>query len=252
MICGPWCALNSSRMTRMLEPTSSHITPTLLIRDISLTPSMLIVVVMQTRIPPSSSAFCAPCLVRYVPGVGRRAEELELVVTWGRHDLPVDRDGGDRHDRADDVDPAGHPRREAARDLLGPLVHRAGDRVLAGHLHEAQRDQDLPEDHHRPRPPHARPGVQVAEPEQRGDAGQDRDVAEARRECGEASQRTIQLLLVAEARELVAVRRDTARLRSLSYSCHRSTSPVRATPRDHRTHHGFCPRLGPERTLESN
>ena len=64
MICGPWCALNRSRMTRMVEPISSQITPTLLMRDISLTPSMLMIVVMMTRIPPSTSAFWAPALVR--------------------------------------------------------------------------------------------------------------------------------------------------------------------------------------------
>ena len=57
MICGPWCALNSNRITRIVEPINSHVTPMLLIRDISLTPSMLIVVVIATRIAPSSSAF---------------------------------------------------------------------------------------------------------------------------------------------------------------------------------------------------
>ena len=33
----------------MVEPTSSHVTPTLFIRDISLTPSMLIVVVIDDQ-----------------------------------------------------------------------------------------------------------------------------------------------------------------------------------------------------------
>ena len=178
-----------------------------------------------------------PVLGQVRARVGRRSEELELGRDLRQDDLPVDRNGGDRDDRADDVDPAGHPRREAARDLLGPLVHRAGDRVLAGHLHEAQRDQDLPEDHDRPRPPHARPGVQVAEPVQRGDAGQDRDVAEAGRERREAPQRAVQFLLVSEACELVGIRRPTARIWSL-YGCHRSTSPDRAgaaRPIEHNT-----------------
>ena len=215
-------------MISSVEPTSSAATPTLLIRAISLTPSMLIVVVITTRIAPSSSAFCAPRLVRNVPGVGGAAEELEVRGDLRQHDLPVDGHGGDRHDRADDVDPAGHPRRVAAGDLLGPLVDRARYRILRGHLHEAQRDQDLAADDDRPRPPHAGTRVQVAEAEQRGDAGQDRDVAEPGRERGEAPQRPVELLLVTEAGKLAAVRgRFSRRL----YGCHRSTSPVRASAR---------------------
>ena len=181
-------------------------------------------------------------------GVGRRSEELELGRDLGQHDLPVDRDGGDRDDRADDVDPAGHPRRVAARDLLGPLIDRAGDRVLARHLHEAQRDQDLAEDDDRPRPPHARAGVEVAEPEQRGDAGEDRDVAEPRRERREAAQRTIQLLLVAEARKLAAVVRRRG-LRRLN-GCHQSTSPVARRRAACTKYHGHVRGLGVEPSLE--
>jgi hypothetical protein len=78
---------------------------------------MLIVVVMATRIAPSRSAFCA-ALGQVRTGVGGAAEELELRRNLRQHDLPVDRHGGDRHDRADDVDPAGHPRREPGRELL--------------------------------------------------------------------------------------------------------------------------------------
>ena len=54
-----------------------------MIRDISLTPSMLIVVVIATRIAPSSSAFWAPCLVRYVPASADVPKNWSLVVTWG-------------------------------------------------------------------------------------------------------------------------------------------------------------------------
>ena len=67
MTDGGWCRWNSSRMISSVEPTSSAATPMLLIRAISLTPSMLIVVVITTRIAPSNSAFCAPRLVRNVP-----------------------------------------------------------------------------------------------------------------------------------------------------------------------------------------
>ena len=41
----------------MEDPISSAITPKLLIRDMILTPSMLMIVVITMRIPPRSSAF---------------------------------------------------------------------------------------------------------------------------------------------------------------------------------------------------
>ena len=47
-------------MISSVEPISSAATPMLLMRAISLTPSMLIVVVITTRIAPSNSAFRAP------------------------------------------------------------------------------------------------------------------------------------------------------------------------------------------------
>ncbi len=155
---------------------------------------------------PEQQRVLRPSLGAGEAGVGRAAENLELGRDLGQHDLPVDRHGGDRHDRPDDVDPPRHPRRVAGRDLLGPLIDRTGDRILRRHLHEAQGDQDLANDDHRPRPPHARTGVEIAEPEQRRDAGQDRDVAEAGREGREAAQRAVELLLVAEACELIDCR----------------------------------------------
>ena len=140
------------------------------------------------------------------PRVGLVAEDLE-----GRRDLRQDhlpRDGHrrHRHDRADDHDPARHPRREVAADALGPLIHGAGQRILARELREAQRDGHLPDEDDRPGPPHRRSAEGEPEGEQLEDAGQDRDVAEARRERREAPQRPIEFLLVAEARKLVAVR----------------------------------------------
>ncbi len=77
MTDGGWCRWNSSRMISSVEPTSSAATPMLLIRAISLTPSMLIVVVITTRIAPSNSAFCAPRLRQKRAGVGGAAEELQ-------------------------------------------------------------------------------------------------------------------------------------------------------------------------------
>ena len=83
MTDGGWCRWNSSRMISSVEPTSSAATPMLLMRAISLTPSMLIVVVITTRIAPSSSAFCAPPLVRYVPASAELPRNCNLVVIWG-------------------------------------------------------------------------------------------------------------------------------------------------------------------------
>ena len=68
---------------RSVAPISSQITPTLLIRDISLTPSMLMIVVMQIRMPPSSSAFCAPPLVIVAPASAEVPKNWSLVVTAG-------------------------------------------------------------------------------------------------------------------------------------------------------------------------
>ena len=226
MIGGPWCRWNSSRMTSMVEPISSARHADVVDPRHQLDAEHVDRRRDRDQDRPEQQRVLRPALGQVRAGVGRGAEELELGRDLGQDDLPVDRNGGDRDDRADDVDPAGHPRREAARDLLGPLIHGPGDRVLAGHLHEAQRDQDLTEDHDRPRPPHARAGVEVAEAVQRGDAGQDRDVAEAGRERGEAPQRAVEFLLVSEARELGTVR-SPARLWSF-YGCHQSTSPVRA------------------------
>ena len=70
-------------MISSVEPISSAATPTLLMRDISLTPSMLIVVVIATRIAPSSSAFWAPPLVRNVPASALEPKNWNFVVICG-------------------------------------------------------------------------------------------------------------------------------------------------------------------------
>ena len=57
---GPRWKWKISRMTRIVEPISSTITPKLLIRAMILTPSMLMIVAKTTRIAPRMSAFLAP------------------------------------------------------------------------------------------------------------------------------------------------------------------------------------------------
>ena len=93
----------------------------LLIRAISLTRSMLMIVVMTIRLPPRISAFWAPPLVLVSPASADLPGNLKMSADLGQHDLPVDGYGGDRHDRTDDVDPAGHARSERARTLRPPL-----------------------------------------------------------------------------------------------------------------------------------
>src|SRR3954453_15874231 len=126
---------------------------------------------------------------RVQAGVGVGSGDLER-----RRDLRKDHLIGDRHrfhrdDRSDDQQPAGHPGREGLGRLLRPLVDRAGERVLAGELGEAQRDEELAEEDDRPRPPERGTGGQEGEPEELEDAGQDRDVAEAGGEAREAPER---------------------------------------------------------------
>ena len=137
--------------------------------------------------------------------VGLGAEDLEAGRHLRQHDLPGDRDGGDRDDRPDDVDPAGHPGGEITGHSLGPLVHGSGERVLPRELGEVQRDEHLAGEDDQPGPPHRRTCEPEAEREQLNHAGQDRDVAEARGERGEIAQRAVELLLVAESGKLARI-----------------------------------------------
>ena len=61
---GPRLKWTASRTISSVAPMSSRMTPTLLIRAISLTPIMFTIVVKTTRIAPSRIAFCAPPVVR--------------------------------------------------------------------------------------------------------------------------------------------------------------------------------------------
>jgi hypothetical protein len=87
MTAGPRRMCTASKMISSDTPTSSAATPKLLIRAITLTPTMLIMVVNMTSTAASSSAFLAP------PGVDTRpmsallpmisnAEEICGATTW--------------------------------------------------------------------------------------------------------------------------------------------------------------------------
>ncbi len=60
MTLGPRLMWNASRMISSAQPMSSAATPTLLIRDISLTPIMFTTVVKITRPVARMTAFFAP------------------------------------------------------------------------------------------------------------------------------------------------------------------------------------------------
>ena len=81
---GPRVALTSRRITRIDAPISSAITPKLLIRAMTLTPSMFTTVPNTTRIAPSSSAFWAPPFVTYVPASAFEPTNWKNVETCGR------------------------------------------------------------------------------------------------------------------------------------------------------------------------
>ena len=117
-----------------------------------------------------------------------------------------DRDGrdhrGDGQDAGEQVDPAGEPRVRPAGQVLGPLEHRPRHRVVAGHLGEVERDQELARRHHRPGPDEHPADRGQAQREQGEDAGRGRDVAEGDRERAAQPERALQLLLVAELGEV--------------------------------------------------
>ena len=196
----------ASRMISSVTPTSSAATPKLLIRAIVLTPTMLMTVVNTTRPAASSKRVLGAVRRRHQADVRRAADDLEPRPDLRRDDLVGDRHRGQRDDRAHAQDPAAEKGGERPGDLLGPLVDRAGQRVLPGELGEAQRDQELAGEHGGPGPDERRAARDEAEEEQLEHAGHDRDVAEPRGERGEQPERPVQLLLVTELGQFVGVR----------------------------------------------
>ena len=201
-------------MIRPAAPISSAATPMLLICDSSFTPMQLMRVVSPTMMNPSSRPFLANAGSRKVGkfssgqviGPDRAAfDDLERGRDLGQDHLPADGHGGHRDDLRAQVDPAVEPRPVLAGDLLRPLVDRAGQRVVRGQLGELEGDHHLPEEDDRPEPDERPPGEQEAEVGRLEHAGQDRDVREAGGEARERAERPIELLLVAETRQVSAV-----------------------------------------------
>ena len=124
----------------------------------------------------------------------RRAGQEVLLA----HD-PVDHEGDDagdrghRHDLRPEVEPAGEPAERPMREALRPLVDRAGDRVVARQLGEAERDEELAGDDDQPRPEHRRPAEAEADAEVAERPGRDADEAEREREVREEPERPVQL-----------------------------------------------------------
>ena len=192
--------LTRSARTSSTAATSSMATPVLLIRDISLTPIALMIVVKMISDGAEDHGVGGEVVL-----AGAVAVELEEVVDHRQRDLVRQRDGGDGDDRRREHHPAGEPGHVRRAEPLGPVVDRAGDRVARGELAEAERDHQLAGEHQRPRPPVRRAAEREAEVEELERAGEDRDVADPRRERGEAPERAVELLLVAELGELGVV-----------------------------------------------
>ena len=142
------------------------------------------------------------------PPLVRRVEpEIPAHVVEGRNERVRQRRAhrGDGEDAGKEVDPAGEPRVRLAGQILRPLEDGAGDRVMARQLGEAQRDDQLPDRDDRPAPDEDAADGRQPEEEQGEDAGRRGDVAERDSEGAEDTKAALELLLVAEPREVLLV-----------------------------------------------
>src|SRR5581483_9390356 len=98
----------------------------------------------------------------------------------------------------EEVDPAGEPRVRLPGQVLRPLEDRAGDRVVARELGEAERDAELSDRDDRPAPDEHAADRRQAEREEREDAGRRRDVAEGHGKRAEDAEGASKLLAIAE------------------------------------------------------
>ena len=101
---------------------------------------------------------------------------------------------------------------------------------LAAELHEAQRDGQLTDEHHRPGPEIGRPGGAEAEVEELEGAGQYRDVTDAGREAAERPDAAGQRLLISEVLHAAVGCRG-----NLVLSHYPAILPVGEVPGQHRT-----------------
>ena len=111
-------------------------------------------------------------------------------------------DTGDDPDRADDVEPAGHPAPARTAEVVRPTSRAARGRIGGGELghreghHQDQGAQDRPSERDQ-----RRTAVQPREAEVGEAPGENRDDRERDREVGEPAPAAVQLLLVAELGE---------------------------------------------------
>src|SRR5215210_673689 len=171
----PWLLWNSARMiANTNNPSSSNTTPVLLISATTRTPKMFSSVDHHERDERD------PLLV----GEAVRADRDPDVVHHRQQRQRERRHHGRDGQRArPQVDPAREPRVGlGVAQQLRPLEDRAGEREVRGHLGEDERDDELPEGHHR-EGPDERPAERAdPEDEQGEDARRRRDVAERRGE----------------------------------------------------------------------
>lgn len=149
----------------------SHVMPTTVTADMTLSPSAPTTVAAAMSTTPSRMAFVAPVRVAGAGSPPTTCNPLQR-----RQDaLEGDRDRGDADDVAEEHPPAGEPVDRRAREAAGPLRDAAGDRGVGGELGEDECDAELPREDQRPRPEEGGPTEGVAEGEQLEDRGEDRD-----------------------------------------------------------------------------
>jgi hypothetical protein len=131
---------------------------------------------------------------------------------------------GDGQDPGEQVDPPGHPGVAPVGQVFGPLEDRARHRVVAGHLGEVERHDELPERDDWPGPDEHPADRGQAQREQGEDPGRRRDVAERDRERAEQPERALEFLLIAEPGQVGGIPLLLAG--KLGASAHRGDLPV--------------------------
>ena len=139
-------------MIRPDAPTSSAITPMLLILASMATPDMLMIVVRTTITMARMIAFSAKSLLYRLQRVRGGSDDLEVGRDLGQDHLPCQRHRRHGDDLGAQVHPARVPRPGLRRELLGPLVDRACQRVVGRELGELEGDHELAEHDERATP----------------------------------------------------------------------------------------------------
>src|SRR6185437_15814442 len=135
---------------------------------------------------------------REIVGATAVANHLKAAPQPWQVELQREHHGGQGDYRGGEHQPARRPTDEPAAEDLRPVVDRPRDQVFGRQLHEAERDRQLTEEHHRPRPEIGGPGGTEAEVEELKGTGEYGDITDAGREAAERPDAARERLLVAE------------------------------------------------------